>query len=143
LDKVLTAVLCSLFSFGRELSTDHLCDEVMLITQKLHHRRGGGDRIIPRLGGIAPLAWHCEPGQAECEQSGEQTRGLCHCPTPLINVSNDRLKFKHLFEKKARHINGNYVTFFGHAALGLQEGVGPERRPRSLASSRFAAALRQ
>ena len=42
--------------FRSELSPDHLRNEVMLVAQKLHHFRGGGDAVVTELGGIAPLA---------------------------------------------------------------------------------------
>jgi hypothetical protein len=49
-------------SFRSELSPDHLGNKVMLVAQKLHHPRGGGDGVVTWLGGIAPLAWHHQSG---------------------------------------------------------------------------------
>jgi hypothetical protein len=53
---------------------------------------------------------------------------LYHRPNQSIFVSNGRLKFKHLFEKKARPTHGKYVTFFSILGFWGVKGrlVGPE-----------------
>jgi hypothetical protein len=55
---------------------------------------------------------------------------LYHRSNPSILVSNARLKFKHLFEKKARPTDGKYVTFSILGFCGYRAAGGP-RKPLS------------
>jgi hypothetical protein len=68
---------------------------------------------------------------------------LYHRPNQSIFVSNGRLKFKHLFEKKARPTHGKYVTFFSILGFWGVKGrlVGPENRSL-LRNLPIAAALK-
>jgi hypothetical protein len=79
------------------------------------------------------LACHHKPGQADRNQSqGKQTPRHRRAP-----VLNERLEFKHSFEKKARRARGKYVTFFG-AALLTSQAAGAAIDSKSLSKSAFS-----
>ena len=127
-------------SFRSALPPDHLRNKVMLVAQKLHHFGGGGDAVVPVARRHSPIGSASPIRLGRPRAVPQRTkRSPLPCPNPSLCVSNVRLKFKHMFEKKARPHYGKYVTFWALRFSGYT--AGPEKPLSPLRSLPIAAAL--
>jgi hypothetical protein len=125
--------LSEAISFSRELRSDHLCNEAMLVAQELHHFEGRRDCVgYGRLSGVPPLAIQHESTEGADEQSFNEARRdiLRHCLSLSLRiVSNDCLKFKRMFETSASPEDGDCMTFSGCAFFATLSASGRLAQP--------------